>query len=101
MACKSQNNTPPANVLTTTEMTAVIMDLYIAEAKTMKTKAQSDTTLAVYQIYKDAVYKKHKLDTATFNRSFRWYTSHTEMMDKVYQEVVDSLGLREEKRNWN
>jgi Domain of unknown function (DUF4296) len=82
-------------------MTRVLIDLYLAEAKTLQTKPSGDTAAQVYTLFREQVFKKHSLDTAIFNRSIQWYTNHADVLDQVYNDVVDSLALRSEVANWD
>lgn len=100
-ACKPEKVKVPSDIIQPAQMTRVLMDMHIAEAKTLQTKAIGDTSYQVYLNFRNQAFAKHKLDTATFNRSFRWYTAHAQVLDKAYQDAVDSLGLRSEKGIWD
>ncbi len=98
--CSGQSDTPPANILKPQAMVRLMIDLHLSESKAMQVRVPGDTVRYVYTAFKERALKKNNTDSATFNRSFKWYSSHTDLMDKVYADVVDSLGVRETKGDW-
>ena len=100
-ACVQTTVKPPADVLSPPAMTKVLIDLHIAEAKALQTRSPGDTVAVVYEILRKSVLERNHTDTATFYRSFSWYATHTNEFDKIYEDIVDSLGVREVKTDWH
>ena len=102
LACGDQNEKPvPPGVLSVEQMAAIQVDIHIAESKAIQSRRGMDTTQAIYMFYRQEILKKHKVDTATYNSSFRYYSGNIKLMDKIYETVVDSLGLRETQGRWD
>jgi len=38
-----------------------------------------------------AIFKKHRVDSSQFKKSFQYYSSHLEQMNLIYKTVVDQL----------
>ncbi|MBS1918932.1 MAG: DUF4296 domain-containing protein [Bacteroidetes bacterium] len=83
----------PNGVLTQKEMVAVLWDMfrvdefltgYVLPADSMLNK--KDQTIGYYE----EVFKLHKIDKTTFQKSFTFYKNHPILM----QEVLDSLNTR-------
>jgi hypothetical protein len=102
LSCQSiEAEAPPSDIIQPAEMTKILIDLHIAEAQTMNSNIRGlDTTQAFYENLTAKIYKQYKIDTALYNRSFRWYTQHPIQLDSIYVDIVDSLGLMESKGRW-
>ncbi len=100
-ACSgSKEEERPANILSPEKMVNLQIALHIAEAKAMQARIGADTAQALYAHYQTEIFAKNKIDTATYKRSFRYYTDRPAEFDKIYSQVVDSLGLRESQVKW-
>ncbi len=87
---------PPPGTLSKDKMVDILIDIHIAEARAGQVNLRSQDSTQMYYNYLEAkVFKKHKIDTATYNRSYRFYTNNMKYMDEIYAAVVDSLSLRE------
>ena len=45
----------------------------------------------LYLHLQEQIFARYQVDTARFQRSYRFYAAHPVMMEKVYEQVVDSL----------
>ncbi len=100
MAVSCNNPDPsarPTDVLSPEQMVNVQIAIHIAEAKVSQLQLKGDTVQALYSHYQQEIFKQYKIDSAYYRRSFRYYTNRPEEFDKIYEAVVDSLGLRESK----
>ncbi|SFB76067.1 protein of unknown function [Flexibacter flexilis DSM 6793] len=101
-ACQKKTNVldVPADVLPPAKMVSVQIRLHLAEAKAMQSRIGADTADALYLHYQKEVLAQQQIDTATYKRSFRFYSQHPAEFDKIYAQVIDSLGLRESTNRW-
>lgn len=101
-ACKKKIEAleTPADVLTPDKMVRIQIRLHLAEAKAMQSRIGADTADALYLHYQKEILAKEQIDTATYKRSFRFYSQHPAEFDKIYAQVIDSLGLRESANRW-
>lgn len=87
---------PPQNLLSKPKMVDVLVDIHIAEAKANRIQLRSyDSTQAYYRKLEREVFEKHKVDTAVYRMSYKYYMNHMKELDEIYTAVVDSLSLRE------
>jgi hypothetical protein len=87
---------PPANLLTKEQMIAILTDIHIAESKVNMMNLRSyDSMQVLYRKLESDIYKKHRVDTAVYNVSYRYYLENMQLMDEIYAALVDSLSLRE------
>ena len=94
-ACLSKEK-PPQGVLHSDKMVAILVDIHIAEARANRIQLRSyDSIQAYYKKLEANVYQKHKVDSVTYRKSFRYYMDHMKQMDEIYTAVVDSLNVRE------
>jgi hypothetical protein len=91
-----QEEQAPRSVLPKEKMVDILVDIHIAEARANRIQLRSyDSIQAYYKKLETDVYKKHQVDSAIYNKSFRYYMDHIKQMDEIYTAVVDSLNVRE------
>jgi hypothetical protein len=100
-ACQSEFGNIPTDVLPPERMTQALIQIHIAESKTQNAGIPYDTALVYYSHLREESFKKLGIDTVQFNRSLRFYESDPKLLDKIYESVVDSLGLRNERGAWD
>ena len=87
---------PPQSVLAKEKMVDILIDIHIAEAKANRIQLRSyDSIQAYYKKLEADIYKKHKVDSVVYRKSFTYYMDHIKQMDEIYAAVVDSLNLKE------
>lgn len=76
-------------------MIALLTDVQIAEAALTQQatigKNASDFTASYYKF----VFEKHKITSAKYKHSMDWYSQHPELLDKVYEEVINQLSKKQ------
>ncbi len=85
----------PKDILPKSVMTSLLIEKHISETRAASQSLTADSAKALYDALQNIVYKKHQVDSAKFNRSFRYYSEHVEDLDQIYATIVDSLSLRE------
>lgn len=81
----------PMDLYTVEEMIPVLKDLQIAYAGVDVTVALQEEKERKYDELNVLVLERHEMDNERFFRSFQWYQSQPEVMDKMYSEVIDIL----------
>jgi hypothetical protein len=91
-----QKTQVPADVLSQDKMRQVLTDIHLAEAEIAQSAYYNyDTSIAVYQRMEKAIFKKYKIDTVLYNRSYKFYAQNPELLDEVYVAMIDSLTYKE------
>lgn len=94
-AC-SKNDKLPANVLSVGKMSAIMLDLQLAQSYNYSFFPEFDSTYPSdrkkrLKMFYHQIFQLHQTDTATFFSSFRYYSSHPVWLKKVYGSMQDSL----------
>lgn len=88
----------PKDVLSPQKMRSVLIDIHLLEGKIAESGyIYPDTATINYVRGSKIIWKKHKIDSVYFRKSFQYYTQNPTILTQIYQEVVDSLSLREVK----
>ena len=82
----------PRDVLSASKMQDVLYDYHLARA--LAREAADDSVGYYTQYYRDAVFAKHGIDAATFDRSMEWYARHTEDLGKIYEKLAERMGQK-------
>ena len=98
-SCDQAIDQRPADVLDEPAMVKLLIRVHLAETFTVNTGYSLDSSMLFYGRYQEDVLKSMSLDTATVNRSMRYYSQHPDLTYKIYEQVVDSLSLRNETGN--
>ena len=86
-ACKPGT---PRDVLSESKMEEVLYDYHLAQA--LAKTAQGDSVAYQSRLLTAAVFSKHGIDAAQFDRSMEWYARHTEQLGKIYQRLAERMG---------
>ena len=89
----------PAHILSEEAMTRAIIDLYLAEAKLRNTGWQQDSAMQYFIPFEQKWLAEQNLSDTTLLTSYKYYLDHPTQLEKIYDAVIDSLSLREQKIN--
>nr|WP_262918116.1 DUF4296 domain-containing protein [Pontibacter sp. E15-1] len=81
----------------TQKMVRILADIHTAEAVIEHNVSYPDTALVLYSEQQADILKKYGVKPQAFEDSYRYYLTHIEEMDKLYEVVVDSLSVRESR----
>ncbi len=80
----------PSDVLPDEALTALLVDMYKAEAYASSDPVYSFND-SMRMVLRQGVLADHHTDEATFNRSLDWYGRNIDRMGDIYEEVNDRL----------
>jgi hypothetical protein len=89
-ACSRKEEALPDGILDRDALVPVLVDVHLAQASVAILRT-SDTTAHAMGDYMDDILKRHKLDTATYARTIRYYGEHPDRLSDLYDEVIDEL----------
>ena len=81
---------PPADVLSTQKMTAIITDLQLADAA-YKLDMLPVTYKSQPQKYYLEILAMHQTDSTTYNRSMHYYAENPKLLKKIYMDVERNI----------
>lgn len=79
----------PKGTVSDSMMVKILTDFHLVEGAKVGNKIMGDTIPAT--VYTAKVYQKYNLTEAEFEKSFRFYTSHPEIMQGIYEKVIENL----------
>lgn len=94
MACGKPRPEIPAGVLTQQEMIPVLVDIHIAQAATGLYSA-GDSIHFTMSDYIPQILALHHIEKSVYDSSISFYTLHPEIMQEMYDEVINELSKKE------
>jgi hypothetical protein len=94
-ACTSPLDPAPADLIPEKKMTAILVDIHVAESRVENLGLPHDTASVYFQRLQQEIFKKHKVKPEKFYKSFDYYVMNVSELDKIYEKVVDSLSVKE------
>ena len=78
-------------------MVRILADIHTTEALIEQNVMYPDTALMVFNKQQEEIFERHGVAKEDFKTTYRYYLTHLEEMDKLYEVVVDTLSVRESK----
>jgi hypothetical protein len=92
-----QKETRPNDVLAPEELSKLMVELYLAESRMSGLNIMTDSALKFFIPFEEKLKAKHGIADSVLRKSYQYYVSHPEQLEKIYDSVIDTLGLREQK----
>jgi len=93
----SAHREPPAKLLGQEQMISILADLEVAKAMAWYYTTDEDTACGLFQKNALLIYQAYDTDLDTFQKSYRYYLTHLEIMKEIYEVVVKRLEELEEQ----
>ena len=87
----------PPGVLTKEQMTDLMIDIYLAEARTMTLAGGRDSLYKIFAHYQDSLLRVKGYPDSTVRKSYGYYLEHTDELEAIYDAIIDSLSLLEQQ----
>lgn len=82
----------PNDVLPKEKMATILAEIHITQTYVSRLNfGSSDSTQVAYNTLEKELFKKQKIDTATYKRSFTFYSAQPEYMTEIYEDVLKKL----------
>lgn len=73
-------------------MADILTEVHLAEARISRVNLRSvDSSQIAYKHLEDKIFKKFGVDTATYRKSYIFYSSHPANMEAIYKQVTEKL----------
>jgi hypothetical protein len=93
-ACqKKRAEAPP---LTRDQMVGLMMEIYLAEARTSLTPVEKDSSYRLFIAYQDSLMHRHGIKDSTLRKAYSYYLEHPTELEAIYDAIIDSLSLKEQ-----
>jgi len=87
----------PTGVLDEKELAELMVDIYTGEARMTNLSLVNDSAINLFQPFEEALLKKKGIPDSIIKLTFRYYVDHPVELERVYDVVIDTLSLREQK----
>ncbi|ARK11556.1 DUF4296 domain-containing protein [Fibrivirga algicola] len=89
----------PANLVDEEKMANILTEIHLAEARVSKMAIPStDTSTLLFKRLQSQTLKKFDVDTASYTKSFIYYSARPAKLAKIYEQVVEKLTVIERKK---
>jgi len=100
IACNN-GDAPPEGIISEEKMALMLADVHIIESRVSKMGLLSlDSSTIVSEKLKADLFKQNKTDSSTYNKSYKFYSTHPEYLERIYKEVIVELEKREKKKDY-
>jgi hypothetical protein len=89
-----QVNFDMSKVIPQEKMVEVMTDMHLLEGAVLQKQRQNAVSYKASPYY-NIILEKHQITGEQFEESVRYYTYHTGMMDKIFEEVIVNLSKKE------
>ena len=94
-SCKKTTKVP-RDLIQKDKMSAILIDIHEAEGLVTESRfLNTDSAKILYERLEKDIFKKHKVDTALYYRSYEFYANTLDLMESLYKRVVDTLHIRD------
>jgi hypothetical protein len=94
---KSKEDLEKQGVLSHQELTALIIDIYLAEGVADNLPLVKDSAMNFFRPYEQKLLKQKNIPDSVLMKTYDYYLSHPKEFEAVFEVVIDSLTLREQR----
>lgn len=92
---KEKDEKPP---LSRDQMVSVMMEIYLAEARMSVFPVDRDSAYRLFVPFQDSLLAKRGIADSTLRKAYDYYLQHPAQLEEIYDAMIDSLTLREQRR---
>lgn len=95
LGCKAEKK--ETGILSEQEMVRNLIDITLAEARLNSLPIGRDSANQFFIPFEEKFMKKNNLSDSILMKSYQYYLGHPADLERIYDIVIDSLNLREQK----
>lgn len=96
ISCSKKEEKIPENILSKEKMIKVMVDVQLAEAAIQNRNLNmTDSTKIIAAGYYKNLFEKNKMSEQQFRESFLYYSHHLDVLNKIYEEVINELSKKQ------
>ncbi len=96
VGCKKDQR--PSDVLSKQEMSAIMVDIYLSEARLNSLPLVRDSSLKLFLPKEAAILAKWKVSDTVLKKSYAYYLERPDDFNEVYDIIIDSLTVMEKRK---
>ena len=94
-ACSSPKK--PEGVLTQPQLSALLLDIYLAEARLEAMPVAKDSSVRFFIPFEQKLLKAKGISDSTMKQTYAYYLAHPKELEQVYDVVIDTLMVRDQR----
>jgi hypothetical protein len=87
----------PTHILSREEFTAFLIEMYLAEARMDLLPISKDSAIKLFMPHEKKLLEKLSVKDSTLKKTYQYYFDHPKEMEAVFDVVIDTLNLREQR----
>lgn len=95
VSCQPKKSEAPP--LSRDQMVGLMMEIYLAEARTMLIPAVKDSSYRLFLAYQDTLMHRRGVSDSTLRKAYAYYLEHPNELEAIYDAIIDSLSLKEQR----
>jgi hypothetical protein len=92
-----QKEKKQTGILSEREMAALMVDIYLAEARITGALIPRDSGAGVFRPFEKKILEQRGVPDSILKKSYTYYLAHPAELEKIYDSVIDTLSLREQR----
>ncbi len=92
-----RRDSPPPGILSKEEMARFMMQIYTGEARALTWPVSRDSAYKIFVPFEDSIMRSMGITDSVLVRSYRYYTEHPKEMEAIFDSMIDSLSLKEQR----
>ena len=84
-------NSSPSGIIPPNEMATVLTDVHLTDGALGNVTQMPDSIYKYGMARYLAIFKKYNIDSAEFNKSYKYYTLHPGVMSDIYDNVLKNI----------
>ncbi len=93
-SCSKKSVEIPKDVLSKEQLIPVLVDIHLAQSA-MGINQLTDTSRFSMNDYSAYIFTTHHITKKQYDKSMGFYTLHPELLDGIYQEVINELSKKQ------
>ena len=97
LSCQTKEK--PKLVLTQAQLSSLLVDVYLAEARTETIPKMRDSIIRYFLPFEQKLLQGQGISDSVLKVTYTYYMSNPKELEQVYDSVIDTLVLREQRTN--
>jgi hypothetical protein len=86
----------PQDLVPKEKMVSIIMEAHLYESLTLNLGLKYDSARTLFKsYYEPQILEKHQVSESTYVKSYQYYLSDPQLIQDIYETVIDSLAIRQ------
>jgi len=87
----------PEGVLTQAQLSALFLDIYLAEARLQQLPVAKDSSVRFFVPFEEKLLKSKGISDSALRQTYSYYLAHPKELEQVYDALIDTLVLRDQR----